>query len=152
MKTTFAVAAAALLAICGAATAGPFDAMKGKMKEGMYEYKMDMDMPNMPAGMGKMPTQTIQKCVTAKELDEGNFARGPQQKQDCEVKDVNFFGNEGSYKMVCSGKNAMTADVKMHFRDGGFTSDMNMTMAQGPGGQPMNMKQHLEGKYLGACK
>jgi hypothetical protein len=143
------IVGAALFASCGVAlAAGPFDAMKGKMKEGLYEYKMDVDMPNMPAGM-KMPTQTIQKCVTAKELDEGNFARGANQKQDCEIKDVNFSGNNGSYKMVCNGTNPMTADVKMVFRDNGFTSDMNMTMNQG--GQQMHMKQHLDGTYKGAC-
>ena len=150
MKKTFVVAAALFATWAVAAAAGPFDAMKGKMKEGLYEYKMDMDMPGMPGGMGKMPTQTIQKCVTAKEMEEGNFARGPNQKQDCEIKDVKFSGNEGSYKMVCSGQHPMTADVKLHFRDNGFTSDMNMTMNQG--GQQMNMKQHLEGTYKGACK
>ena len=140
----------ALFASCGVAiAAGPFDAMKGKMKEGLYEYKMDMDMPNMPGGM-KMPTQTVQKCVTAKELDEGNFARGANQNQDCQVSDVNFSGNNGSYKMVCKGQHPMTADVKLAFRDNGFTSDMNMTMNQG--GQQMNMKQHLDGTYKGACK
>jgi Protein of unknown function (DUF3617). len=108
MKKNFAIAAALFASCSMAAVAGPFDAMKGKMKEGMYEYKMDVEMPNMPGGMGKMPTQTIQKCVTSKELDEGNFARGPHQKQDCEIKDVNFSGNNGSYKMVCKGQNPMT--------------------------------------------
>ena len=142
--------AAALAACCGAAlAAGPFDAFKGKMKEGLYEYKMDIDMPGMPGGMGKH-SQTIQHCVTSKDLEEGNFARGPQHKQDCEFQDVKFSGNNGSYKMVCKGKNPMTADVKMVFRDGGFASDMNMTMNQG--GQQMTMKQHMDGKYLGACK
>jgi Protein of unknown function (DUF3617). len=38
----------------------------------------------------------------------------------------------------------------MAFRDGGFTSDMNMTMTQQ--GQEMHMKQHMEGTYKGACK
>jgi hypothetical protein len=141
------IAAIALFS-CGAAfAAGPFDQFKGKMKEGMYEYKMDMEMPG---GMGKMPTQTIQRCVTAKDLEEGNFARGANQKQDCEFQDVKFSGSTGSYKMVCKGQNPMTADVKMAFRDNGFTSDMNMTMNQG--GQQMTMKQHMDGKYLGACK
>ena len=143
------VIAGALFASCGVAiAAGPFEGMKGKMKEGLYEYKMDMDMPGMPGGMGKH-SQTVQRCVTAKDLDEGNFARGPQQKQDCEFQDSKFSGNSGSYKMVCKGQHPMTADVKMTFRDNGFTSDMNMTMNQG--GQQMTMKQHMDGKYLGPC-
>ena len=53
-KTRFL--AAACCVISAAALAGPFDSFKGKMKDGMYEYKMEMDMgamPGMPAGMGK---------------------------------------------------------------------------------------------------
>jgi hypothetical protein len=144
-----AFAAAALFSCCGVAVAaGPFDQFKGKMKEGLYEYKMDIDMPGMPGGMGKH-SQTIQHCVTPKDLESGNFQKGAQQK-DCDFQDVKFSGNNASYKMVCKGQNPMTADVKMTFRDNGFTSDMNMTMNQG--GQQMTMKQHMDGKYLGACK
>ena len=147
------VVAAALLACSGAAiAASPFDQWKGKMKEGLYEYKMDMEMAGGPPGMGKMPTQTVQRCVTAKDLEEGNFTRGANQKQDCEFQDVKMSGNNGTYKMVCKGQNPMTADVKIAMHDGGFTSDMNMTMAHGPGGQQMTMKQHMVGTYKGACK
>jgi hypothetical protein len=49
-----------LFGACLAATstaafaAGPFgDAFKGKMKEGLYEVRMEMEMPGMPQGMGK---------------------------------------------------------------------------------------------------
>ncbi len=143
------IVAVAACAACGAAiAANPFDQMRGKMKEGLYEYKMDIDMPGMPGGMGKH-SQTIQHCVTPQDLEKGSFAKTPNEK-DCEFQDVKFSGNTASYKMVCKGKNPMTADAKLTFRDNGFTSDMNMTMNQG--GQQMTMKQHMDGKYLGACK
>jgi hypothetical protein len=133
---------------CGVAMAGPFDQFKGKMKEGMYEYKMDMDMPGMPGGMGKHST-TMQHCVTAKDIEGGDWAQA-QQKSNCEFKDVKVSGNNASYKMVCKGEPKMTADTKLTFRDNGFVSDMKMTMDQG--GQVMNMSQHMEGRLLGPCK
>jgi uncharacterized protein DUF3617 len=139
------IAAIAALACCGTAFAGPFDQLKGKMKEGLYEYKMDMEMPGMPGGMGKQ-SHTMQHCVSAKDIEGGDFAKGAQ-KSNCEFQDVKVSGNNASYRMVCP---EMTADTKMSFRDNGFVSDMKMSMKQG--GQVMNMTQHMEGKYLGPCK
>jgi hypothetical protein len=150
MKKLFVIAITATF--CGAAfAAGPFDQFKGKMKEGLYEYKMDMEMPGMPTGMGKH-SMTMQHCVTAKDIEGGDFAKGDTGKQpkDCDFQDVKVSGNTASYKMVCKGQNEMTADTKMTFRDNGFVSDMKMTMNQD--GKVMNMTQHMEGKYLGACK
>jgi hypothetical protein len=150
MKKAFVIAAA-LAAVCGTAiAAGPFDAFKGKMKEGMYEYTMQMDIPGMPAGMAKAP-MTIQHCVTPKDLDQGNFAKSANEK-DCKFEDVKVSGNTATYKMVCAGGNKMNADVKTTFRDGGFVSDTKMTMNHGAGGQPMTVNQHMEGKYIGPCK
>ena len=57
MKRLTVAALAALMASGSVLAAGPFDPIRGKMKEGMYEYKMDMDMGQMP-GMpppGQMP-------------------------------------------------------------------------------------------------
>src|SRR5258708_22760393 len=56
----------------------PFDAFKGKMKEGLYDYKMEIDMSGMaglPPGMGKQ-THAFQKCGTAKDIDKGQTGRG----------------------------------------------------------------------------
>ena len=140
---------AIIAASCGTAlAAGPFDQFRGKMKEGLYEYKMDMEMPGMPAGMGKQ-SMTMQHCVTAKDIEGGDFARGDRNRQkDCEFQDMKVSGNTATYKMVC--KNQMTADTKMTFRDNGFVSDMKMTMNHG--GQVMTTNQHMESRYLGACK
>jgi hypothetical protein len=43
----------------------------------------------------------------------------------------------------------MRADNKITFSDGKFDMDMKMQMTQK--GQVMNMSQHMEGRYLGAC-
>jgi len=129
----------------------PFEAFKGKVKEGMYEYKMDMDMgqmPGMPPGMGKQ-SHTFQHCVTKKDIEEGGFGKRQQQQQDkCQIKNMDMKGNTATYTMECTDPQ-MKADINITFTDAGFNMDMKMQMNQR--GQMMNMTQHMEGRYIGAC-
>lgn len=128
--------------------------LKGKMKEGQYEIKMESEMsgmPGMPAGMGKQAT-TMQHCVTAKDIEGGKVGRPPEKdgKSDCEVKNFRMSGNTASYQMVCRGDMPMTGDTTMTFTDSGYT--MNTKMAMNHGGQAMHVTQKMEGRYLGPCK
>jgi hypothetical protein len=146
---------------CCAATlcaAGPFDQLKGKVKEGMYEYKMDMDMgqvPGMPPGMGKQ-TMTVQHCVTPEDIEKGRMGRGGGPRgegglpENCEVKNMNVSGNAASYTMDCKPPREMHVDNKIMFTSDGYKMDMKMSMNQG--GRMMNMTQHMEARYLGPCK
>jgi hypothetical protein len=150
-----AIATAAGCALAAAtAFAGPFDAFKGKMKEGMYETKVEMDMgqiPGAPPGMGKQSFSN-QHCVSDKDFDKGTFGKGRDGKgpnESCEIKNMNMSGNTATYTMVCS-QPKMSADNKITFSGTGYVMDMNMTMDRG--GQTMNMKQHMESKYVGPCK
>jgi hypothetical protein len=152
MKNTCLVALACM-AVSTAAMANPFSQFKGKMKEGLYEYKMEMDMgqvPGMPPGMGKQ-SHTMQNCVTNKDIEGGGFSKGrDRQPENCDVKNFNMSGNTATYQMVCKGAQPMTADNRITFSDGGFKMDMKMAMQQG--GQLMNMTQRMEGRYIGPCK
>jgi hypothetical protein len=128
--------------------------MKGKMKEGLYDYKMEMDMgniPGMPPGMGKQ-AHSFQQCVTAKDIDKGGFARGKEGKmpENCEVRDFKMSGNTASYTWECKGERPMKADNKMTFLANGFDMDMNMTMTQR--GQPMQVKQKMQARLIGPCQ
>src|SRR5690349_22012259 len=147
-----ALACAGSLALAAAAADSPFSAFKGKMKEGMYEYKMDMDMgqvPGMPPGMGKQ-SHTFQHCVTKKDIEEGGFGKNQKQQQEkCQIKNMDMKGNTATYTMECTDPQ-MKADNKITFTDNGFNMDMKMQMNQR--GQMMNMSQHMEGRYIGACK
>ena len=150
MKNTVAVAACCALAT-SAAFAGPFDQFKGKMKPGLYEMKMDMDMssnPGIPPQFAKQ-SHTMQHCVTEQDLEKGAFSRGRDGKapSDCEIKNMNVSGNTATYTMVCP---KMTADTRMTFNPNGYSMDMKMSMDQG--GRPMNVTQHMESRYVGACK
>jgi hypothetical protein len=156
MKSLRTVAAfAALAAFSSAASAAsPFEAFKGKVKEGLYEYKMDMDMgnmPGMPPGMGKQ-SHTMQNCVTAKDIDGGGFARGgdPRKPDACEVKNFNMSGNSATYTMECKGDPAIKADSRINFTGDGFNMDIKSAMTQG--GQTMNMTQKVNARYIGPCK
>ena len=150
-----ATACAAILAVPSLAQA-QFEQLRSKMKPGLYEYKMDMEMPGMPQGMGKQ-SHTMQHCVTEQDMDKGHMGGGDRSRmpENCEVKDFKMSGNTATYRMECKrngkGGGDMSTDNKITFRDGGYTMDMKMNMDQGPGGRPMSMNQHMEGKYLGPC-
>jgi hypothetical protein len=149
MKKVILTAAATLAAaVCTTVAAGPLDALKGKMKEGQYEYKMSMEMPGMPAGMGN---RTFSNCVTQKDLDEGQYGKGkdPKAAENCEIQDLKMSGNTATYRMVCKGDHPMTADNKVTYAGDSFIMDMKMSM--GEGGKMMNMTQHMEGKRTGPC-
>jgi hypothetical protein len=141
-------------AFCTAAIAAdnPLDQLKGKMKEGLYDYKMEMDLagvPGLPPGMGKQ-NMSFQKCVTAEDIEKGQMARGRDGKmpESCEVKNFRMSGDTASYTMTCA-QPAMSADNQITFTGDGFKMDMKMAMSQG--GQMMNMTQRMEGRYVGPC-
>ena len=154
MSKKILLAAAFAAAFSAAVIAGPFDGFKGKMKDGLYEYKMEMDMgqmPGMPPGMGKQ-AHTFQNCVTQKDIEDGGFgkSRDRNQPENCEIKDMKMSGNTATYTMECKGNPAMKADNKITFTGDGFNMDMKMAMNQG--GQVMNMTQRMEGRHIGPCK
>jgi hypothetical protein len=153
MNASRLLGVACVAALCTTAMAdNPFESFKGKMKEGMYEYKMEMDMSGMgmPAGMGKQ-NMTFQKCITHQDIEKGQMGRGAgrdgKMPEGCEFKNFTQSGNTASYSMVCTN---MSADNRITFTPDGFNMDMKMAMNQN--GKAMNMTQHMESKYLGPCK
>ena len=157
--TNHRIAVLAAAACCAATlcAAGPFDQFKSKVKEGMYEYKMDMDMgqvPGMPPGMGKQ-AMTIKHCVTAEDIEKGRMGRGGGPRgesgmpENCEVNNMKVSGNTASYTMDCKPPREMHADNKITFTSDGYKMDMKMAMNRE--GRAMNMTQHAEAKYVGPC-
>lgn len=150
MKSKSVVLACAAALTATIAAAGPFDQMKGKMKEGLYETRMEMEIPGMPAGMGKQQ-MTFQNCVSDKDIESGQVGKNDgKMPKDCEVKDFKMSGNTASYKTVCKGDMNMTADTTINFNANGYEMLMKMSMNQG--GQPMNMTQKMQARYVGPCK
>jgi hypothetical protein len=151
MKT--ALVLAATFAATAATAQGDMKAFTSKIKPGLYEYKMEMDMgqmPGAPKGMGKQ-TMTMQHCLTAKDIEDGQLGRkDPNSKVDCKITDMKVSGNTASYKFVCKGEMSMTADNTVTFVPDGYRMQSKMSM--NTGGQTMNMVHNSQAKHLGACK
>jgi hypothetical protein len=157
-RALLALAGAACLSLSAAAADNPFEALKGKVKPGMYSYEMSMDMgamPGMPPGMGRQ-NHTFQHCVTPEDINRGEMGKGGRgMPENCEIKDFKSSGNAVDYTMACKPSadrkgppGGMQAHNHMTFNNNGYVMDMEMD-AGGPGGQPMHMKQHMVAKYLG---
>ena len=153
MKPVLAIALLAFLAPAATLAHTPQQALKGKLKPGLYAYKMEMDMGQLPPGMpkGAMAPRTFQQCVTPQDIERGEMGKGPEgaAKSNCEMQDFRMSGNTATYKMVCKGESGMTADNAITFLPDGFNMNMKMSMVRG--GQTMNMAQKMEGRYLGPC-
>ena len=130
-----AISAAALVAICLPAAA--------QEKDELWEITMKMEMPGMPMAM---PPQVSKVCV-AKGANDENYL--PKQQGDCRNVESKRIGNKYTFKMICDGKNKMTANGEITFSDGAYDGRMQMTGTME--GQPMNMNQTYSGKRVGSC-
>ena len=129
------VSTVALAALCLPAAAQGTDEL--------WEITMKMEMPGMPMAM---PPQVSKVCV-AKGASDENFV--PKQQGECKTVDAKRFGNKYTYKMVCDGKNKMTANGEITFKDGAY--DGRMDMAGTMEGQAMNMNLTYTGRRVGTC-
>jgi Protein of unknown function (DUF3617) len=150
MNRTLIASLACTLALPVLAQDNPFAGMKGKIREGNWEYKMQMDgVPGMPAGM-KMPEMAFNHCITAQDVERGGFQSKDGKIPDgCAVKDMKMAGNTATWRMECVKDPKMTVDSTMTFAGDGFTMKQKMAMDQG--GQVMNMNQSMTGRYTGPC-
>jgi hypothetical protein len=134
-RSSVVVGTVALAAFCLPAAAQGTDEL--------WEITMKMEMPGMPMAM---PAQVSRVCV-AKGANDENFV--PKQQGDCKTVDSKRVGSKYTFKMVCDGKNKMTANGEITFRDGAY--DGRMAMAGTMEGQPMNMNQTYAGRRVGTC-
>ena len=150
MKRTLIAALACTLALPALAQDNPWAGLKGKVKEGNWEYRMQMEgVPGMPAGM-KMPETTFNHCITPGDVERGGFQSKDGKIPDgCAVKDMKMSGNTATWRMECVKDPKMTVDSTMTFAGDGFTMKQKMAMDQG--GQAMNMNQTMTGRYTGPC-
>ena len=136
MKRSFVLAALAL--------ASPL-AAQAAMTPGLYEYTIKMNMPGAPA----MPTQSLQQCLTAKDVAGTKAFEMPASKDsDCQIRDLTQSGGQFSYKMACTKPQKMDGIAKGSQSSTGMTMDMTMTMA----GMPGPMTQSITARRIGDCK
>ncbi len=111
---------------------------------GQYEYTIKMNM----AGMPNMPAQTVQHCLTAKDVS-GNkaFERPADRNSDCKIRDMSQSGGQFSYKMSCTKPQKLDGSVKGTFTATSMTMDMTMSMPEHG-----TMTQTTTAKRVGDCK
>jgi hypothetical protein len=118
-----AVAAAALL---GASQAGAQQSaaniFKGKVAEGLYEVKSEVDLtgvPGVPRDKQKS-TDVRSRCVTRQEIDQGISAGG-----DCNI--TSYTEAAGATRILMACKDGKKSDMKYTFAPDGFTSETTTT-------------------------
>jgi hypothetical protein len=147
MKRTLATALCLLIAPA-LAQDNPFSGFRGKVREGNWEYRMQMEMPGMPM---KMPEQVVNRCVMPQDVDKGGFASKDGKVPDgCTFSNMQFSGDTATWSMNCVKDPKMKVDSNIVFGKDSFTMKQKMEMVQQ--GQPMTMNQTMLGRYTGPCK
>ncbi len=125
--------------------AAPLTLAAAGMTPGQYEYTVKINMPGAPS----MPAQTLQRCLTAKDVagDKG-FEVPPSPGSDCQIKDLTQTGGQFAYKVACTKPEKMDGTVKGTHTPTGMTMDMTMTMAGAPG----PIMQSISARRVGDCK
>jgi hypothetical protein len=143
-------AVAALLASAPAwAQKPPADLFKGKMKPGLYEDRVEVDMtgvPGIPKEHAKQ-SQTTQRCMTPEDLAKGL----DQDEKGCETSGFKMMGETAIFTTTCKkGNETQIAEVKLTPTAQGMKSELKSTMKQG--GQTSTSTMRSESRYLGPCK
>lgn len=148
MKKLLLAAACCALASPAIAADNPFAGMKGKMKEGQWEYTMKMSMPGMPGGGMTMPG--FKQCISADQIEKGGVGQKEgKMPEGCSIKNAKVSGNNATYTMECTKDPKMVSDVSMTFAGDSFTMKQNTVMDRD--GQKMTMVNDMTGKYVGPC-
>lgn len=140
-------ALAAALATPGAAVAqdaATKDLLKGKMREGLYEVKSDVDLSGVPGIPKEAATrsETRQRCLGKKDIE-----RGVEPGKDCKVKSSK--GTETGAVVVMECRDGSVTEARFSFAPAGFVSEMRTSGKQD--GKPFVSVFRSQAKYLGAC-
>ncbi|HEY2746178.1 MAG TPA: DUF3617 domain-containing protein [Polyangia bacterium] len=138
-KTGFVVAVLGCAAVAFA---------KGPQKAGNWRLTVQMEM----AGMGQMPPQTFEKCITQSQADDPKQAIQAETK-DCDPPDVKVSGNTVNYKITCHPRgNTATGTGQITYSGDSYSGTTTFEMANPRGGGTVKMIQHMSGQRIGDCK
>jgi hypothetical protein len=117
------------------------------IKEGLWEITVRMEIQGMPS----MPPQTMQQCITQKDISDPRMM-APRDSKDsqCEVTEHKMQANSATWTMVCRGEHAMSGSGSFTFSGTSYTGTSRMSMKQG--GDTINMTVNYSGKHIGPCR
>lgn len=141
------------LLVGGVASAVAVSAQGGPRRDGNWDVTIEMQMPNMPAGMTMPPMKTTQ-CVTKEEAKDPQKSMPSRPErgggaQDCKVTDYKESGNKVTWKMVCTGAQPSSGTGEIVYSADSYTGTMVVNAERG--GAPMAMTMKYVGKRLGDC-
>jgi hypothetical protein len=144
---TLGLAVGIAAGLMAAATA--YSAAAPYMKDGLWEMAVKVEMPGMP---GNMPTNTVQRCMSAKDFQDPRKTTPDTSggSTQCGVSNYRVQGNTATWEMACKGKEQMKGTGTMTFEGERYTGVNRMTMSQD--GQSTKMTMNYAGRYLGPCK
>jgi hypothetical protein len=111
---------------------GRFAALKGHVREGLYEMRTETDMSGVPSIDKSLPVQvaTGRQCVRAGDVESGAFTRGHKAAESlCRLDGLQVSAEGASWTMRCDD---MDSEVRMAFRDDGWTMELRTTSIEGP--------------------
>jgi hypothetical protein len=108
----------------------------------LWEVTTKMEMPGMPMAM---PPQTNRYCIGKGSKDEEYVPK----RDNCNMLESKRVGNKVTYRMACTGKDAMTVAGETTFGNNAYEG--RMTMSGKADGQPFEMAQTYAGKRVGDC-
>lgn len=130
------VVLAAGLALAAAVAAAP------RMKPGLWEMISTMEGAGMPSAM---PPMTFRHCYRPEDIkDLRNTV--PQKNPSCKVTDWKESGDTVTWKMACTGANAMTGGGRITYAGDRYTGVNTMTTSRG------TMTQRYTARRVGECR
>ena len=104
----------------------------------LWEMTTRMDMPGMP-----MPTMTQTVCLRKGE----SYKPGKVSHQkNCEMTDLKVSGNKTTWKMHCSGRDAMDGSGEVTRTEKTMKGSMKLSS------KDIQMTQAISGKLVGTCQ
>jgi hypothetical protein len=117
-----------------------------QMGAGLYEYTIRM---NVPGGPANIPPQTMQRCLTDKDVAGAQGYEVPNDPtSDCKVRDLTQSGGQFAYKLACTKPQKIDGAVKGTATAASIAMDMTMTIE----GIPGPLTQSITARRLGDCK
>ncbi len=111
-------------------------------RDDLWEVTTKMEMPGMPIAM---PAQTNRVCIAKNSKDDDYIPR----RDNCRVLESKRSGNKLTYKMACTGKDAMNVAGEITYGTNSYEG--RMLMSGRMEGGPMEMTQVFSGKRVGDC-
>jgi Protein of unknown function (DUF3617) len=108
--------------------------------DNLWEVTSSMAMEGMT-----MPGMTTQVCAKAGESDR----LMPPMQGDCQITDRNTVGNRTTFRVTCTGKDAMSGTGEMTTGPSGYQGIMRLSAKMD--GETTNVTTQYSGRLVGKC-